>query len=137
MASTFGNFFAVWWTLLVTASSEAHVGTFFNLVLRLELVMGIPLVHQRDVFHQNINWSYGDWMLLSKFPFRHVLIFLCITFFRRRSLFMYWLCLLRRLWHLIMHLLGMSWRRLWLIRYMLARRRGRMWHLRNVVVTRR
>ena len=45
MASTFGNFFAVWWTLLVTASLEARVGTFFNLVLRLELVMGIPLVH--------------------------------------------------------------------------------------------
>ena len=77
-------------------------------------------------------------MLLLKFPFRHVLIFLCITFFRRHSLFMYRLCLLRRLWHLIMHLLGMSWRRLWhLIRHMLARRRGRMWHLRNVVVTRR
>ena len=46
MASAFGYFFAVWWTLLVTASLEAHVGTFFNLVLRLELVMGIPLVHR-------------------------------------------------------------------------------------------
>ena len=46
MASTFEYFFAVWWTLLVTASSEARVGTFFNLVLRLELVMGIPLVHR-------------------------------------------------------------------------------------------
>ena len=75
-------------------------------------------------------------MLLSKFPFRHVLIFLCITFFRRHSLFMYQLRLLRRLWPLIMHLLGMSWRRLWLIRHILARRRGRMWHLRNMVVTR-
>ena len=70
-------------------------------------------------------------MLLSKFLFRHVLIFLCITFFRRHSLFMYQLCLLRRLWHLIMHLLGMSWRR-----HMLDRRHGRMWHLRNVVVAR-
>ena len=77
-------------------------------------------------------------MLLLKFPFRHVLIFLCMTFFRRHSLFMYRLLLLRRLWHLIMHLLGTSWRRLWhLIRHMLARRRGRMWHLKNVVVTRR
>ena len=46
MASTFGYFFAIWWTLLVTASSEACVGTFFNLVLRLELVTGIPLVHR-------------------------------------------------------------------------------------------
>ena len=60
---------------------------FFNLVLRLELVMGIPLVHRRDIFHRNINWPYGDWMLLLKFPFGHVLIFLCITFFRRHSLF--------------------------------------------------
>ena len=65
------------------------------------MVMGIPLVHRQDVFHRNINWPYGDWMFLSKFTFRHVLIFLCITFFRRHSLFMYQLCLLRRLWHLI------------------------------------
>ena len=71
-------------------------------------------------------------MLLLKFPFRHVLIFLCITFFMRHSLFMYRLCLLRKLWHLIMHLLGTSWRR-----HMLARRQGRMWHLRYVVVMRR
>ena len=108
MASIFGYFFIVWWTLLVMVFSEARVGTFFNLVLRFVLVIGIPLVHRRDVFHRNINWSYGDWMLLSKFPFRHVLIVLCITFFRRHSLFMYRLRLLRRLWHLIMHLLGTS-----------------------------
>ena len=94
--------------------------------------MGIPLGHRRDVFDRNINWPYVDWNLLSKFPFRHVLVSLCITF-RRHSLFMYQLCLLRRRWHLIMHLLGTSWRRLWhLIRHMLDRRRGRMWHLRNV-----
>ena len=86
MASTFGYCFAIWWSLLVTASLEPHDGTFFNLVLRLELVIGIPLGHRRDVFDWNINWPYVDWNLLSKFPFRHVLIFLCITFFRRHSL---------------------------------------------------
>jgi cellulose synthase/poly-beta-1,6-N-acetylglucosamine synthase-like glycosyltransferase len=46
MASIFGYFFAVWWTLLVMTSSEAHVGTFFNFVLRLELAMDIPLVYR-------------------------------------------------------------------------------------------
>ena len=30
MASTFGYFFAVWWTLLVTASSEVRVETFLT-----------------------------------------------------------------------------------------------------------
>jgi hypothetical protein len=32
--------------LLVMTSSEAHVGTFFNFVLRLELAMDIPLVYR-------------------------------------------------------------------------------------------
>jgi hypothetical protein len=41
-----------------------------------------------------------------------------MTFLRRHSLFMCRLWLLRRLWHLIMPLLGTSWRRLWLVRHM-------------------
>ena len=51
MASTFGYCFAIWWSLLVTASSKPRDGTFFNLVLRLELVMRKPLGHRWDVFH--------------------------------------------------------------------------------------
>ena len=69
---------------------------FFNLVLRLKLVMGISLGHRWDVFDRNINWPYVDWNLLSKFPFRHVLVFLCITFFRRHSLFMDRLCFVEK-----------------------------------------
>jgi hypothetical protein len=54
----------------------------FKLVLGLELVMGIPLV------------KLG--ILLLEFPFRHILIFFCMTF-KRHSLFMYQLLLLRSL----------------------------------------
>ena len=77
MASIFGYFFVVWWTLLVMASSEARVGTFFNLVLWLELVMAIPLMRRRDVFHWNINSSYGDWMFFFTVPIQarpHLLV---------------------------------------------------------------
>ena len=45
MASTFGYCFAVWWSLLGRPPQKPVLGL-FNLVLRLELVMGIPLVHR-------------------------------------------------------------------------------------------
>ena len=72
---------------------------------------------------------------------------LCMHFFRRPLLFMYWVCIRplvltrrRRLWHL-RHMLARRqerlWHRLWHLMHVIARRWGRMWHLKQVVVTTR
>jgi hypothetical protein len=61
---------------------------FFNLVLRLELVMGIPLGHRRDVSHRLKIWPYGDWMQFLNF-WLLIPTLLCMHFFRRPLLFMY------------------------------------------------
>ena len=130
------------WIPLCRFTAEGILGwwDFFDLVLRLELVMGIPLTRRCDIFYRHINWPYRDWNLLLNF-WLLVGTLLCMNFFWRHVLARRPLLLMRqkRLWylrHVLTRRRGRLWHRLWHLMHVLARRQGRMWHLRQVVVMR-